>query len=177
MPPALTDPSVTPARGDLDLDPVLWEKAGVRPTARPPCWCRWSTRRAGRAADPAHRALPTTPGRSRFPAARSIRPTKARSPRRCARPRKRSGSTASFIEPIGYLDLYLTTFGFRILPLVARVEAGLTLTLNPGEVAEAFEVPLEFLMEPANHQRHTRDWKGMSGTITPCRSTSATSGA
>ena len=66
------------------------------------------------------------------------------------------------VEPIGYLDLYLTFSGFRILPTVARVKPEFKLTLNPREVVEAFEVPLEFLMTPANHQRKTRDWKGIA---------------
>ena len=65
---------------------------------------------------------------------------------------RRSASTRKFIDPIGYLDLYLTFSGFRILPLVARVDPDFRLTLNPGEVDDAFEVPLDFLMEPGNHQ-------------------------
>ena len=71
------------------------------------------------------------------------------------------GLEPRFIEPIGYLDLYLTFSGFRILPLVARVDPDYRLTINPAEVADAFEVPLAFLMEPDNHQRHSRDWKGI----------------
>ena len=71
------------------------------------------------------------------------------------------GLDAKFIDPIGYLDLYLTFSGFRILPLVARVEPDYRLSINPGEVAEAFEVPLKFLMQPDNHQFLTRDWKGI----------------
>ena len=86
---------------------------------------------------------------------------RVRLPRRCAKPRKRPGLRPSLIEPIGYLDLYLTFSGFRILPTVARVKPEFTLTLNPGEVTETFEVPLEFLMTPANHQRKTRDWNGL----------------
>ena len=95
------------------------------------------------------------PGRWPFPAARSIPATKARSPRRCARPRRRSASRPILIEPIGYLDLYLTFSGFRILPTVARVKPDFSLALNPCEVTETFEVPLAFLMTPANHQRKT----------------------
>jgi 8-oxo-dGTP pyrophosphatase MutT (NUDIX family) len=75
--------------------------------------------------------------------------------------REEVGLPATLIDPIGYLDLYLTFSGFRILPTVARVKPDFTLTLNPGEVTEAFEVPLAFLMTPANHQRHSRDWKGV----------------
>ena len=71
------------------------------------------------------------------------------------------GLDEKFIEPIGYLDLYLTFSGFRILPLVARVDPDYRLNINPGEVADAFEVPLEFLMAPGNHQRLKRDWKGI----------------
>ena len=81
------------------------------------------------------------------------------------------------IEPIGYLDLYLTFSGFRILPMVARVRPDYRLALNEAEVADAFEVPLAFLMDAQNHALHSRDWKGMSASTTPCRSASATSGA
>jgi 8-oxo-dGTP pyrophosphatase MutT (NUDIX family) len=71
------------------------------------------------------------------------------------------GLSPDLIAPLGYLDLYLTFSGFRILPLVARVDPNYYLTLNHAEVAEAFEVPLVFLMTPANHLRKTRDWKGI----------------
>jgi 8-oxo-dGTP pyrophosphatase MutT (NUDIX family) len=76
--------------------------------------------------------------------------------------REETGLAPSLIEPIGYLDLYLTFSGFRILPTVARVKPDFTLTLNPQEVTETFEVPLNFLMTPANHQRKTRDWNGFA---------------
>jgi 8-oxo-dGTP pyrophosphatase MutT (NUDIX family) len=66
------------------------------------------------------------------------------------------------VEPLGYLDLYMTTFGFRIVPTIARVTPPVALTLNPAEVDDAFEVPLAFLMAPENHQRHSRDWNGMT---------------
>jgi 8-oxo-dGTP pyrophosphatase MutT (NUDIX family) len=71
------------------------------------------------------------------------------------------GLEERFIDPIGYLDLYLTFSGFRILPLLARVDPDYRLTINPAEVDDAFEVPLAFLMHPGNHQRLKRDWKGV----------------
>jgi 8-oxo-dGTP pyrophosphatase MutT (NUDIX family) len=71
------------------------------------------------------------------------------------------GLKRDFIEPIGYLDLYGTAFGFRILPTVARVDPSHRLTLNRSEVDEAFEVPLAFLMDAQNHALHSRDWKGV----------------
>ena len=75
--------------------------------------------------------------------------------------REETGLAPMLVEPIGYLDLYLTFSGFRILPTVARVKPGFTLTINPREVVETFEVPLQFLMTPENHQRKTRDWNGL----------------
>jgi 8-oxo-dGTP pyrophosphatase MutT (NUDIX family) len=72
------------------------------------------------------------------------------------------GLTGEFIDPIGYLDLYATGFGFRILPTVARVRPGFKLRVNEAEVHDAFEVPLAFLMDPANHQVHSKEFRGMA---------------
>lgn len=74
------------------------------------------------------------------------------------------GLDRSFVDPIGYLDVYGTAFGFRILPTVARVRPGFTLQINQGEVDDAFEVPLAFLMNPANHQLHSKEFRGMERT-------------
>jgi 8-oxo-dGTP pyrophosphatase MutT (NUDIX family) len=71
------------------------------------------------------------------------------------------GLKREFIDPIGYLDLYATGFGFRILPTVARVRPGFKLNINDAEVDDAFEVPLAFLMNPANHQIHSKEFRGM----------------
>ena len=71
------------------------------------------------------------------------------------------GLSREFVEPIGYLDLYGTSFGFRILPAVARVRPGFKLRINHAEVDDAFEVPLAFLMNPANHQVHSKEFRGM----------------
>jgi 8-oxo-dGTP pyrophosphatase MutT (NUDIX family) len=72
------------------------------------------------------------------------------------------GLERRFIEPLGYLDVYVTSRNFRIVPTLARVTPGFELTLNPHEVDSAFEVPLAFLMNPAHHQRHSRDYKGVT---------------
>jgi 8-oxo-dGTP pyrophosphatase MutT (NUDIX family) len=71
------------------------------------------------------------------------------------------GLDGAFIDPIGYLDVYGTGFGFRILPTVARVKPGFDLAINHSEVVDAFEVPLSFLMNPANHQIHSKEFRGM----------------
>ena len=72
------------------------------------------------------------------------------------------GLSRDFVEPIGYLDLYGTAFGFRILPTVARVRPGFTLDINEGEVVDAFEVPFAFLMDAANHRRDQREHNGVT---------------
>jgi 8-oxo-dGTP pyrophosphatase MutT (NUDIX family) len=71
------------------------------------------------------------------------------------------GLNREFIDPIGYLDLYATGFGFRILPALARIKPGFKLRINETEVDDAFEVPLAFLMDPANHQLHSKEFRGM----------------
>jgi 8-oxo-dGTP pyrophosphatase MutT (NUDIX family) len=75
--------------------------------------------------------------------------------------REEIGLTAEHVEPLGYLDSYRTGTGFQITPVVALVRPGFAMALAAGEVAEAFEVPLAFLMDEQNHALHSRDWKGV----------------
>lgn len=70
------------------------------------------------------------------------------------------GLSRAHVTPLGFLDAYLTGTGYRIVPVVAAVEPAFELSINRGEVDEAFETPLGFLMNPANHERHGRIWKG-----------------
>ena len=70
------------------------------------------------------------------------------------------GLDPALIEPVGYLDPYLTRTGFRIVPVVARVGADHRLKVNPHEVQSVFEVPLAFLMDPANHRHGSREFLG-----------------
>ena len=72
------------------------------------------------------------------------------------------GLDRSHVEPLGYLDLYMTTLGYRIVPVIARVLPGFKLTLNESEVDATFEVPLAYLMDQTNVQRHSRVWQGMT---------------
>lgn len=78
------------------------------------------------------------------------------------------GLSAMFIEVLGCLPTYTTVTSFIVTPVVALVQPGFELEPNPYEVAAAFEVPLAFLMNPANHRRHamtmdgrTREWLSM----------------
>ena len=74
--------------------------------------------------------------------------------------REEIGLDSGHVRPLGYLDEYLSSTGYRIVPVVGQGTPGFTLTVNRAEVDEAFEVPLDFLMDAANHQRHSREWRG-----------------
>ena len=65
------------------------------------------------------------------------------------------------VEVLGTLPTYVTGSAFIITPVVALVKPGFQLQPNPGEVADVFEVPLGFLMNPAHHRRHETEFDGM----------------
>ncbi len=67
------------------------------------------------------------------------------------------GLTPDFISPIGLSTPYRTVTDYIITPVVAFVRPGFTLTPNPGEVADIFETPFGFLMDPANLEEHERE--------------------
>jgi 8-oxo-dGTP pyrophosphatase MutT (NUDIX family) len=73
-----------------------------------------------------------------------------------------TGLAADFISPLGYLDGYLTITQYLVTPVVALVREGFSLQAQPDEVDDIFEVPLEFVMNPANRQTQSREWKGMT---------------
>lgn len=64
------------------------------------------------------------------------------------------------ISVAGFLDPYETGTGFAILPVVALIDEGFLLRPDPHEVAEIFEVPLAFLLDPANCRKGSREWRG-----------------
>lgn len=70
------------------------------------------------------------------------------------------GLARAYVEVIGALDTYETGTGFRISPVVALVRPEFSLAIDAREVAGVFEVPLAFLMEPRNHERHRAVWRG-----------------
>jgi 8-oxo-dGTP pyrophosphatase MutT (NUDIX family) len=162
-PAGLTDPSITPNRGDHDADPVMRKIAEVRPI-RPAAVLVPIVDHAEPTVLLTQRAqhLPDHPGQVSFPGGK-IDKTDA-DPRASAlrEAEEEIGLDRAHVEPLGYLDLYMTTLGYRIVPLIARVAPGFSLTLNTDEVDATFEVPLAYLMDQANVQRHSRDWQGMT---------------
>jgi len=162
VPPGLLDPNVIPESGDPGTDrmlEIIAREQPIRPASlfipigdhREPTVLL--TQRAGHLADHA--------GQIAFPGGKID--TRDASPLDAALREawEEIGLDRALVDPIGYLDLYGTGFGFRILPTVARVRPGFTLNINHSEVDDAFEVPLAFLMNPANHQLHSKEFRGM----------------
>jgi 8-oxo-dGTP pyrophosphatase MutT (NUDIX family) len=164
-PVGLTDPDALPVRGDHDADPVLKAIAAVRPIKPAAVLIPVIDRDEPTVLLTQRTAhLPQHAGQVAFPGGK-IDATDA-SPLAAAlrEADEEIGLSSEAVEPIGYLDVYMTTLGYRIVPVLARVRPQFTLTLNPGEVEETFEVPLSFMMEEANHQTHSREWQGMKRT-------------
>jgi 8-oxo-dGTP pyrophosphatase MutT (NUDIX family) len=70
------------------------------------------------------------------------------------------GLDRSFVDVVGRLPDYVSGSGFRVAPILGIVRPGFLLTLNEDEVEDAFEVPLAFIMDEANHSRESREWQG-----------------
>jgi 8-oxo-dGTP pyrophosphatase MutT (NUDIX family) len=70
------------------------------------------------------------------------------------------GLQGGHVEVLGTLPNYVTGSAFIVTPVVALVRPGFLLQPNPAEVADVFEVPLRFLMNPANHRRHVFEFEG-----------------
>ncbi|HUA51807.1 MAG TPA: CoA pyrophosphatase [Candidatus Sulfotelmatobacter sp.] len=76
------------------------------------------------------------------------------------------GLPADRVELVGRLDIYRTRTGFEVVPVVGLVRPPLDdLKPDPYEVAEVFEVPLSFILDPINHELHTRELRGMTRTF------------
>ena len=162
VPASLTDQNVIPTKGDPEVDPLI-EAAftdfplkgaavliGVVDRPQPTIILTQRTQH-----------LRSHAGQIAFPGGK-IDPEDA-SPKDAAlrEAEEEIGLDRKFVEPIGYLDVYPTKFGFRVMPLLARVQPDFTLKISPDEVEDAFEVPLAFLMDPANHklvQRESGRW-------------------
>jgi len=163
VPAGLNDVSITPKRGDHDVDPVMLKIAEVRPI-RPaavlvpivdhPEPTVLLTQR--------HKDLSDHPGQISFPGGKIDKGDADPLASALREADEEIGLDKAHVEPLGYLDLYMTTLGYRIVPVLARVKPGFTLKLNTSEVENTFEVPLAFLMDQSNVQRHARDWQGLT---------------
>jgi 8-oxo-dGTP pyrophosphatase MutT (NUDIX family) len=162
VPPGLFDPNIVPASGDPGTDKMLEiiaREQPVRPAAvliavvDHPEPTILLTQRSAHLNDHA--------GQIAFPGGKIDATDSSPLDAALREAEEEVGLSRDFVEPLGYLDLYGTAFGFRILPTVARVRPDFQLTINHSEVDDAFEVPLSFLMNPANHQVHSKEFRGM----------------
>lgn len=159
------DPPAVAPRGDRDLNPGMGTANGPRPAAvlvplvdRPEGLQMLLTRRTDH--------LEHHPGQISFPGGRiedgdgpvengagaleaALRETE-----------EEIGLDRAHVTVIGRLDDYETRTGFRVTPVVGIVTPPFDLSLDAFEVAEAFEVPLAFLLDPGNHKRHRRTFDG-----------------
>lgn len=182
--PRISDPQAIPVDGvDDHLPPVPLERLAPGPLrqrfAAPPAWApeipgdgaRFQPQRASAAASvlvplvmreqglqvlltmrTAH--LRDHAGQISFPGGR-VEPHDADAVATALRETEEEvGLDRRHVEVIGTLPTYSTVTGFVVTPVVALVAPGFTLALDSFEVAEAFEVPLPFLMTPAHHRRH-----------------------
>jgi 8-oxo-dGTP pyrophosphatase MutT (NUDIX family) len=74
--------------------------------------------------------------------------------------REEIGLPMEHVEVLARLPDYQTRTGFRVTPVVGLLTPPLVLTPDPREVEYVFEVPLAFVLDPRNHQRHTRELQG-----------------
>jgi 8-oxo-dGTP pyrophosphatase MutT (NUDIX family) len=152
---------VHPARSDYDFNPEFRRPAGevkltpaavlmpiiAKPVPTVLFTQRTSTltRHAGQVSFPGGRVDPT----DETALATALRET-----------HEETGITSDFVTVAGFMDGYETGTGFAILPVVGVLREGFTLMPNPAEVNEIFEVPLEFLLDPKNRERQSREWQG-----------------
>lgn len=141
--PGLASPNAAPLRPAAVLVPLVERAAGLNVLL---------TRRT--------EALRHHAGQISFPGGR-FEPCDA-TPADCAlrETEEEVGLGREHVSVAGELDPYVTGTGFRISPVVGFVRAGFTLAIDQREVAEAFEVPLSFVLDPANHKRHSGHFRG-----------------
>jgi 8-oxo-dGTP pyrophosphatase MutT (NUDIX family) len=149
-----------PRRGDYDLnDPSMRAPPPLKPAAvlvglvdREPGMTLILTQRTAHLQDHA--------GQISFPGGR-IDPEDATAEAAALREaREEIGLDAARISLLGRLDTYETRTGFEVVPVLGLVTPPFTVRPDPYEVADVFEVPLAFVLDPANHQRHSREFKG-----------------
>src|SRR3954451_20186054 len=130
VPAGLTDPNITPKRGDHDIDPVMEKIASVRPI-RPAAVLVPVIERAEPTVLLTQRTahLKEHSGQISFPGGK-IEPGETPGEAALREAEEEIGLSRAAVEPFGYLDLYMTTLGYRIVPLIGRIKPPFELLLN-----------------------------------------------
>jgi len=150
-------------RGDYDLNPAWRESVAAERVLRPAAVLVPIIERAAglhvlftlRASH-----LPSHAGQVSFPGGRAEAGDADAVATALRETEEEVGLLRTFVTVAGALDPYETGTGFSIRPIVGFVREGFELQPDAREVAEIFEVPLHFLMNPENHERHMRVWQG-----------------
>ncbi len=149
---------VARGRGDHDLNPVMVVPEKPRPAAvlvpivgRPDGLTVLLTRRSD--------TLPVHKGQISFPGGRVEEDDVDDVETALRETEEEIGLARDRVEVIGRLDTYTTRTGFQVTPVVGLIRPPFDLIPDPVEVAEIFEVPLRFVLDSANHQRHSREWQ------------------
>ncbi len=151
---------LVPSRSDFDLNPDMRPKSPralapaavlipIVPSEHPRVLF---TRRTGHLSR--HAGQVSFPGGRAHESDRSLVDTALRETR------EEIGVGAEFVSVAGFLDPYETVTGYAILPVVGLLRDGFSLTPDANEVAEVFEVPLAFLLDPGSSERRRREWQG-----------------
>lgn len=146
---------------DFDLNPGLYSELPAHPAPRPAAVLVPVVAHAALTVLLTQRTdgLAHHPGQIAFPGGK-MEPDETPLATALREANEEIGLDPAVVEPLGYLDPYRTGTGYLVFPVVALVRNGFTLKLDPREVADAFEVPLAFLMDTRNHAMHTRPWRG-----------------
>ncbi|HWA90431.1 MAG TPA: CoA pyrophosphatase [Rhizomicrobium sp.] len=151
---------LSPKRGDYDLDPANRPAGAV--TLTPAAVLIPIVQRAEPTVLFTERSARLTrhAGQVSFPGGRSEANDESLIYTALRETQEETGIAPDFVQVAGFLDAYETGTGFAILPVVGLIREGFALVPDTDEVAEIFEVPLAFLLDPANRQRGQGEWKG-----------------
>ena len=100
--------------------------------------------------------LRTHPGQITFPGGRADKTDTGPVATALRETEEEIGLASSSIKAVGFLDTFETFTGFLVTPVVGLITPGFQLHPNPFEVAETMEIPLSFLLDPANYRTSSR---------------------